>query len=93
MSGIFGKLKSGAGNVAHKAEKVAHIRRIEGDINNIKKQIDEQYHKIGEMTYKSKVNNQPENSEVAGMISRITNLFEQISFKEEEIKKVNEEPE
>ena len=92
MSGIFGKLKSGAGKVAHGAEKLAHVKRIEGDIGNIRKQIDEQYHKIGEMTYNSKVKNESENPQIADMIAKITNLFQQISFKEEEIKQVNAEP-
>ncbi len=92
MSGIFGRLKSGAGKVAHSAEKLAHVKRLEGDIGNIKKQIDEQYHKIGEMIYRSKVNNETENPQVAEIIPKITNMFQQISFKEEEIKKVNEEP-
>jgi len=91
MSGIFDRLKSGAGDVAHKAEKMARIRRLEGDISEIKKQVDEEYHKIGEMTYKSKVKEEADNPKLATMIPKITNLLQQIGFIEAEIKEVEAE--
>ena len=91
MSGIFDRLKSGAGDVAHKAEKMARIRRLEGDMGDLKKEIDEQYSKIGEITYKSKVNEETENPKVAVAVSKITNLLQQIGFIEAEIKEVEAE--
>jgi len=89
MSNIFGKLKSGAGKVAHEAEKAAQIKRIELDIGGLKKQIENNYHQLGEMTYQSLINNAPQKPEAANIVAKVTSLFEQIRLKEEEIKKIN----
>src|SRR4030042_4672550 len=89
MSNIFDKLKSGAGKVAQEAKEAAQIKKIELDIGGLKKQIETQYHQLGEMTYQSSTNNTPLNPESANIISKVTNLFEQIRLKEEEIKKLN----
>jgi hypothetical protein len=89
MSNIFGKLRSGAGKVAHEAEKATQVKRIELDIGGLKKQIETQYHQLGEMTYQSLINNAPQNPEAANIISKVTSLFDQIRLKEEEIKKIN----
>ncbi len=90
MSDIFGKIKSGAGKVAKGADRVAHVKRIELDIGSIKKQIEDHYNKLGEMAYKSSVNNEPENPEATGIIAKITELNQQIKVKEEEIKRINQ---
>ena len=45
MSGIFDRLKRGADDVAHKAEKMARIRRLEGDIEELQKENDTHYEK------------------------------------------------
>jgi predicted nucleic acid-binding Zn-ribbon protein len=89
MSNIFGKLKSGAGKVAQEAKEAAQVKKIELDIGGLKKQIETQYHQLGEMAYQSQINNTPLNPESANIISKVTNLFEQIRLKEEEIKKLN----
>ena len=91
MSGIFDRLKSGAGDVAHKAEKMARIRRLEGDIDDLKKEVDVQYKKIGEMTYKTKVSEEADNPKVDLAVSRITNNLQKIGLIEAEIKEVEEE--
>ena len=57
MSGIFDRLKKGAGDAAHAAEKMARVRRLEGDIKDLEKQVDEHYTKIGEMTCSLKKTN------------------------------------
>ena len=91
MSGIFDRLKKGAGDAAHAAEKMARVRRLEGDIKDLEKQVDEHYTKIGEMTYKSKVREEDENPKVGSTIQRITNLLQQIEFIESEINEIKEE--
>jgi ribosomal protein L40E len=91
MSNIFGKLKSGAGKVAQEAKEAAQVKKIELDIGGLKKQIETQYHQLGEMTYQSSINNSPLNPESANIIAKVTNLFEQIRLKEEEIKKISAE--
>ena len=90
MSNIFGKLKSGAGKVAQEAKEAAQVKKIELDIGGLKKQIETQYNQLGEMTYQSQINNSPLNPDAANIIAKVTNLFEQIRLKEEEIKKLNE---
>jgi predicted nucleic acid-binding Zn-ribbon protein len=90
MSDIFGKIKSGAGKVAKDADRVAHVKRIELDIGSVKKQIEDQYKKLGETTYKSNVNNEPGNTDATAIIAKITDLNNQIKAKEDEIKKLNQ---
>jgi chromosome segregation ATPase len=93
MSDIFGKIKTGAGKVAHEADRVARVKRIELDIGQLKKQIEGHYQKVGELTYRSKVNNEAESPEISNISAKITDLMKQISQKEEEIKKINEDVE
>lgn len=93
MSDIFGKIKSGAGNAAHAAAEAAKIKQIEMNIGGIKKQIEEQHHKLGELTYNSKVKNEPESPEAQDIITKITDLHAQIKAKEEEIKNIKEDKE
>jgi hypothetical protein len=88
MSNIFGKLKTGAGKVAQEAKDVAQVKKIELDIGGLKKQIETQYQQLGEMAYQSSINNTAQNPEATNVISKVTNLFEQIRLKEEEIKKI-----
>ena len=91
MSGIFDRLKKGAGDAAHAAEKMARIRRLEGDINELRKEIDEHYHKMGELVYKSKVAEAEEDPKVAKIVPDITYKLQKIKAIEEEIKEVEEE--
>lgn len=90
MSDIFGKIKSGAGKVAKDADRAAHVKRIELDIGSVRKQIEDQYKKLGETTYKSNVNNEPGNPDATAIIAKITELNNQIKAKEDEIKKLNQ---
>ncbi|MCJ7635206.1 zinc-ribbon domain-containing protein [Candidatus Bathyarchaeota archaeon] len=91
MSDIFGKLKSGAGKVVGKVDETVDIKRIEMQIGSIKKQIEDQYQKLGQVTYDSKVKKEPENPEVAGIIEKVTELKQMIVAKEEEIKNRKED--
>ncbi len=67
------------------------MKRIEFDISNIKKQIEGHYRKLGELTYQSKVKNEVESPEAANIEAKITDLMKQISNKEDEIKRINED--
>jgi len=91
MSDVWGKLKSGAGKVAKEADKAAHIKRIEMQIGSIKKQVEDQYQKLGQMTFNSNVNKEPENPDAAGVIAKINELKQMIGAKEEEIKNIKED--
>ena len=91
MSDILGKLKSGAQKIAKEADRTVDIKRIEMQIGSIKKQIEDQYQILGQMTYDSNIKKGPENPEAAGIIVKITELKQQIVAKEEEIKNIKEE--
>ena len=90
MSDFFEKIKSGAGKVAKEADQFAHVKRIELEIGSIKRQVEDNYKKLGEMTYRSNANKEPENPEVQCIMAKITELNKQITVKEEEIKAVNQ---
>ena len=91
MSDILGKLKSGAEKIVKEADKVAHIKHIEIQIGSIKKQIKNQYNKLGQMTYDSYVKKEDENPEAAVIIAKVTELKQLIVTKEEEIKNIKED--
>jgi small-conductance mechanosensitive channel len=86
MSDIFGKLKSGAEKVAGKVDETVDVQRIEMQIHSLKNQIEEQYQKLGQMTYENNLKNESINPEAAGTIAKITELKQMILAKEEEIK-------
>jgi regulator of replication initiation timing len=88
VSDIFGKIKSGARKVAKKTNTTVDIKRVEMEIGSTKKQMDDLYRKLGEMVYDNKAMNAPENSEVAGIVAKISDLKQLIISKEEEIKDI-----
>jgi predicted nucleic acid-binding Zn-ribbon protein len=89
-SDIFGKLKSGAGRIAEEAEETVRVKRIEMQIGSIKNQIDDQYKALGRMIYDGKLKGEAENPETPNIITKITELKQQIVAKEEEIKNIKE---
>ncbi len=88
MSDIFGKIKSGAEKIAKEADEAVHIKRIEMQIGSIKKQIEGQFQKLGQMTYECNVKKEPENPEAAVIIAKVTELKQQIATKEQEINNI-----
>jgi len=90
VSDILGKLKGGAEKIAKETDKAVDIKRREMQIGSIKNQIEDQYKKLGQMTYDSNVNKKPENPEAAGIIVKVTELKQLIIAKEEEIKNIKE---
>jgi regulator of replication initiation timing len=91
MSDILKKIKSEAGKVAKGADKAVDIKRIEMQIGSIKKKVEEEYQKLGQMTYETTVLNNPENPELAEVLAKITELITQIEEKEEEIKVIKDD--
>jgi hypothetical protein len=91
MSDIFKKIKSEAGKVAKGADRAVDIKRIEMQIGSINKKVEEEYQKLGQMTYDTSVLNNPENPELAGVLDKITELRQQIEEKEEEIKIIKDD--
>ena len=88
MSDIFGKIKRGAVKVGKETDKVVDVKRVEMEIRSTKKQLDDLYHKLGEIVYESKAINAPENRDVADIVAKISDLTHLIISKEEEIKNI-----
>ncbi len=59
-------------------------------IGSIKNQIDDQYKALGQMIYDGKLKEVAENPEAPNIITKITELKQQIVAKEEEIKNIKE---
>ena len=51
MSDFFGKIKSGAGKVAFEAEKMNRLNKAKGELEHLKKQVEELYTKLGQLYY------------------------------------------
>jgi hypothetical protein len=89
MSGFFDKVKSGAGKVAFEADKVADAKKVELDINGLKKSIDGIYTKLGEMSYRRYVASGQETPEFAEVCQQIIGIDQRIASKQEELKQIN----
>ena len=91
MSDIFGKLKSGASKAAFDADKLMKVRKVEGDISQLKKQIDNFQERLGEITYLSYLNKEPQSQEAIDFCEKLIALEQQVVVKQEEIKTIQAE--
>jgi hypothetical protein len=89
MSGFFDKVKSGAGKVAFEADKAADAKKVQFDIGGLKKQIEQQYTKIGEMTYKRYAATGQETPEFVEACQGVVAIEQKIAAKEEELRQIN----
>ena len=91
MSNLFGKLRSGASKTAFQAGKIARVRKVEGEIAKIRKQIDAFQERLGEVTYLSYIHKEPQGQDAIDYIDQLTALEEQLVVKQEEMKNVQAE--
>lgn len=91
MSDFFGKLKSGAGKVAFEADKMARVNRVQGELGNIKRQIETLKMKLGEMVYQQYINPAAPTPSVEEACMQIVDLEKQVAAKNEEIQHINAE--
>jgi hypothetical protein len=86
---FFDKVKSGAGKVAFEADKVADAKKVEMDIGGLRKQINEIYTTLGEMSYRRYVATNQETPEFLEVCQRILAVEQKITSKQEELKQIN----
>jgi hypothetical protein len=86
---FFDKVKSGAGKVAFEADKVADAKKVEMDIGGLRKQINEIYTTLGEMSYRRYVATNQETPEFLEVCQRILAVDQKITLKQEELKQIN----
>jgi hypothetical protein len=91
LSNLFGKLRSGASKTAFQAGKIARIRKVEGEIADIRKQTDAFQERLGEVTYLSYINEEEQGQDAIDYINQITVLEEQLIIKQEEMKNIQAE--
>jgi predicted nucleic acid-binding Zn-ribbon protein len=91
MSSIFEKLRAGASKTAFEADKIMRIRKAEGDIAQIRKQIDTLQERLGEITYLNYVNKEPQGQDSIDYIDQLTTLEQQVIDKQEELKNLQAE--
>ncbi len=91
MADFFGKLKSGAGKVAFEADKMTRVNKAQGELNQFKRQMEAFYLKLGEMYYRDHMGQAIDNPAYAEICQSLVGLEQQISAKNEEVKRINAE--
>ena len=91
MSDLFGRLRKGASRTAFEADKIMRVRKVEGEIAQIRKQIDVIQERLGEVTYLSYIHKEPQGQDAIDYIDKITALEEQLIVKQEEMKNIQAE--
>ena len=92
MSDILKKIRSGAGKVAKEADRAVDIKRIELQTASIKKQMEEEYEKLGRVVYENGLTVE-ENKVTPAIIEKINELKMEISAKEEEVEEIKNQAE
>ncbi len=91
MSDIFGRLKTGASKAAFDADKLMRVRKAEGEVGQLKKQIDDIQERLGEITYLSYIHKEPQSQDAVDYCEKLIVLEQQVISKQEEIKKIQAE--
>jgi uncharacterized coiled-coil protein SlyX len=91
LSSFFGKLKSGASRTAYEASKIARVRKVEGEISQIRKQIDAFQERLGEVTYLDYIHKEPQGQDAVDYIEQLVSFEEQLIAKQEEMKNIQAE--
>jgi Tfp pilus assembly protein FimV len=91
MPDLFGKLKGGAEKVAFEAEKMARLNRARGEVDQVKRQIESLYTKLGEMYYQQFVHPASESPAYDEICQNIAELEGKLSEKQAEVQRINAE--
>jgi molybdenum cofactor biosynthesis enzyme MoaA len=91
LSKIFGRLREGASKTAFEAGKIARVRKAEGEIAQLRKQIDTFQERLGEVTYLNYIHNEPQGQDAIDYIEKLKELEDQLVVKQEEMKIIQAE--
>lgn len=91
MSNLFGKLRKGASKTAFEADKLMRVRKAEGEVAQIRKDIDALQERLGEITYLNYIHNEPQGQDSIDYIEKISALEQQVTAKQEEISNIQAE--
>jgi zinc-ribbon domain len=91
MPDLFGKLKGGAEKVAFEADKMARLNRARGEVDQVKRQIESQYTKLGEMYYQQYAHPAAESPAYEEVCQNIAELEGELNEKQAEVQRINAE--
>ena len=74
MSSIFGKIKAGASRTAFEADKLRRSKKAEGELAQLRKQIDTFQERLGEITYLNYIHNEPQGQDSVDYIEKLKEL-------------------
>jgi septal ring factor EnvC (AmiA/AmiB activator) len=91
MPDLFGKLKGGAEKVAFEADKMARLNRARGEVDQVKRQIESLYTKLGEMYYQQYAHPSPDSPAYDEICQNIAGLESKLNEKQAEVQRINAE--
>jgi uncharacterized coiled-coil protein SlyX len=91
MPDLFGKLKGGAEKVAFEAEKMARLNKARGEVDQVKRQIESLYTKLGEMYYQQFAHPAAESPAYDEVCQNIAGLEGKLDEKQAEVQRINAE--
>jgi hypothetical protein len=91
MPDLFGKLKGGAEKVAFEADKMARLNRARGEVDQVKRQIESSYTKLGEMYYQQFAHPADESPAYDEVCQNIAELEGKLNEKQAEVQRINAE--
>jgi hypothetical protein len=91
MPDFFGKLKSGAEKVAFEADKMARLNHAQGEVGKVKRQIEAQYIKLGQLVYQQHTNQEAEGPEINEICQTITDLEKELAEKQAVVQRIDAE--
>ena len=91
MPDFFGKLKSGAEKVAFEADKMARLNHAQGEVGKVKRQIEAQYIKLGQLVYQQHTNQEAESPDINEICQAITDLEKDLAEKQAVVQRIDAE--
>ncbi len=91
MPDFFGKLKSGAEKVAFEADKMARLNHAQGEVGKVKRQIEAQYMKLGQLVYQHYTNPESESPEITEICQGISELEKEVVEKQAVVQRIDAE--
>jgi hypothetical protein len=91
MSDFFGKLKSGAGKVAFEADKMTRLNKAKGELEQLKRQIDAQFTKLGELYFRRRINMETTGPAYDEICQAVVELERQVAAKDQEVQRIGAE--
>lgn len=91
MPDFFGKLKGGAEKVAFEAEKMARLNKAQGEVSQVKRQMESLYTQLGEMYYQQVAHPAPVAPSYDEICQNLAGLEQQLTEKQANVQRITAE--